>query len=283
MVETVNYPVNSRFVWNCLRTFCGKAWPVFLLFAAGMAIVLLLRFRKKYMGGGFALCSWTLILTAVVYNPLIVKLFVPRIVEKAIYYRLFWLLPAIPGAAWVITEAISLFGKRWQRYAAGAAAMILLLVCLPTNASLMSGFEKPDNIYKVPDGVVYACDVIHDDFGESDNLPRTIWAFELEIYVRQYNPGIKLCITRNFRLRYAGSQMVGENSKKKKIVNRITLLNGINSTGDVDTKSFRTALKKMRVDYLIIPDDYDCHEFLEEAGCKVVGEGHGVSVFRHYR
>ena len=77
--------------------------------------------------------------------------------------------------------------------------------------------------------------------------------------------------------------MVGENSKKKKKVNRITLLNGINSTGDVDTKSFRTALKKMRVDYLIIPDDYDCHEFLEEAGCKVVGEGHGVSVFRHYR
>ena len=280
MTETVNFDLNLFFLWKCLRVYWGKVWPLPLLFLAGMGLCLVICLRKKKTVPGVILLYWTLVLAVLIYNPLSVRLMVPRIVKKAFFYRLFWLIPVIPGLAYLFTLCAEVLRGRSRKILAATVILAGLFLIFPVNGELLKGIRRPDNIYKIPDSVVFACEEIHRDYTDEERLPKTVWAFELEVYVRQYDPSIRLTIGRNTRLRYAGSVMVGKAKKNKKYMRRVSILDGINDTGEVTVKAFRKAMKKTHTDYLVIPVSYTSHDFLKKAGCTVTAENDDVVVYR---
>ena len=121
------------------------------------------------------------------------------------------------------------------------------------------------------------------EYFREDRLPKTIWAFEQEIYVRQYDPSIMLSIPRDMRLNYAGSITVSKSTGSKRYKRRALILDVINSVRDnVRVKKFKNALRMTKTDYLIIPEDYTCHEYLKNAGCQVVSSGENVVIYRYF-
>ena len=295
MTEAKFFDLDPWFVYHCLRTYWGKTWPLFVAACAGMAVVLGLfvfgavksdgkhSFRDEKTWGGFVfLLMWFLVLGVLLLNPLSVKILVPRVMEPVIFYRVFWLLPVLPLCALAAT-AVTFLSKR-----GGVRFLVFLLIfgtviaVFPMNSQIRKGIRIPENIYKVPDEVVFACEEIHKDFGE-DTQPKTIWAFELEQYVRQYDPYMRLTIPRNTRLVYSGSQTVGERKPSKKYERRIAILNAINDAEEVPVETFRKAMEKTKTDYLIIPSDYTSHEYLKGAGCVEIASNEDVVVYRYYR
>ena len=282
MVEAVNLEISPLFAWKCLKAFWGKAWPVFLLFLLCLLVFCVCGMVQKQQTCGlfFVLCSCLLFVAC--YNPVSVRILVPRIVDRKIYYRLFWLIPAAPGLAFLAVSLIARLRAAAVRAAVCALAAAAFLFLLPTNMEILKGMPKPENVYKVPDAVVFACDEIHKDFGDDGN-PRTVWAFELETYVRMYDASIFLVIKRNTRLQYSGSITVPKKADTAKYRRRVTILDALNDAKEVPVRDFRKALKKTKTDYLIIPADYTSHDFMKEAGLRVVAANDDVVIYRFER
>lgn len=293
MTEAKFFDLDPWFIYHCLRTYWGKTWPLFLLACAGMAAVLLLLvfrlvktdgkvfFRDEITWGAFVfLLAWFLVLAVLLINPVSVKVLIPRVMEPVIFYRVFWMLPVVPLCALAASVLTFLSNRSGVRILVFLLVFGTVIAVFPVNSRLRKGIKIPENIYKVPDEVVFACEEIHKDFGE-DAQPKTIWAFELEQYVRQYDPYMRLTIPRNLRLVYSGSQTVGERKISKKYNRRVAILNAINDAEEVSVETFQKAMKKTKTDYLIIPSDYTSHEFLKEAGCYVIASNEDVAVYRY--
>ena len=287
MIETANFDLDLSFLRKCFKVYLGRAWliPVccILLLTAGVCLEGYRRHVGKkdrnHLVYFLLLC---VILGLTVYNPLATRLLVPRIFSKAIFYRIFWLMPAVPALAYVLVLAVARGRNKFLGGVILAAAFSASLILITQNTLLDHGFHRPENIYKVPQSVVYACDAIHEDFEEEERLPKTIWAFELEVYVRQYDPSILLSIPRDMRLNYAGSITVSKSTGSKRYKRRALILDVINSVrDDIKIKRFKNAMRMTKTDYLIIPEEYTCHEYLKEAGCQVVSSGEGVVIYRY--
>ena len=287
MIETANFDLDLSFMRKCFQVYLGRARLIPVSCAVLLVLLVCLdRFRRQPQKKGhdnlvfFMLLS--LILGLTVYNPFAALVLVPRIFTKAIYYRVFWLMPAVPALAYMLVMICSRMRNKIPGALIITAALAASLILITQNTLLDHGFQRPENIYKVPGSVVYACDVIHEDFKE-DRLPKTIWAFEQEIYVRQYDPSIMLSIPRDMRLNYAGSITVSKSTGSKRYKRRALILDVINSVRDnVRVKKFKNALRMTKTDYLIIPEDYTCHEYLKNAGCQVVSSGENVVIYRYF-
>ncbi|MDO5344273.1 MAG: hypothetical protein Q4E91_00805 [Lachnospiraceae bacterium] len=265
-----------RYAWETLKVYWGAGMPFFVYFAAGLIWTAVDKKQKE------ARVFWyyTIVLGLTVYNPLLVRYLVPRWIESTVYYRFFWVLPVTIAVAYDMTLLISKCGRRWLKLCAAAVLLVLIGTTASVNETVLDHLQPPSNIYKVPDEVVQACALIHEDY-KGEGEPKAVFTFDLEVYVRQYDASIRLSIDRETRLYYNGSQTVGnpENSKTYKRKKRI--LDVINSAEEVPIKQFQRAMHQTRTRYLVIPAEYACHDYLKEAGCEAFGEAGGYIVYRY--
>lgn len=262
------------FVLKCLRLYWGSC-PFLIYFCIGLIWTLV--FQK----GKSARVFWyyTIMLGLTIYNPLLVHFLVPRFMDAQIYYRMLWILPVAIGVAYYFTLIVAKCSKSWMKWGTAAALLAVIMFTSSVNGNIVYNIRLPENIYKVPDAILYACEMIHQDYtGEEE--PRAIFTDEYEIYVRQYDPSIRLTIDRDTRLYYNGETMVGAIEEDAKYKRRARILDVINSKGGVSVNKFRQAMQKTKTNYLVIPQSYSCHEYLEKAGCVPFAWGENMVVYR---
>lgn len=274
MSAAIGFENSWLFVLKCLKEYWADC-PFLLYFFAGL--IWTYGWKKGKEDRIFWYAVWVLGLT--VYNPLLIHLIVPRFLDAEIYYRFFWLLPVTIGVAYYAALMVAECGKTWKKCAAAAVFMALIVTTSSVNGNIVYNVRLPENLYKVPDAVLYACDLIHRDY-EGEGEPKAVFTDEYEIYVRQYDPSIRLTIDRNTRLYYNGSSVVGEVKETKAYKRRKRILDVLNSAEEVPVKKFRKALQKTKTNYLVVPEWYSCHAYLLEAGLTVVDQTGGIIVYR---
>ncbi len=290
MGDALNFQVDGSFAMRCFSLYLGDGRWLALLFLAGLVLI-----AWKRSGKPERLLLWgTLLLVLTVYNPLIVRIVVPRLVDPEVYYRLFWLLPMAIGAAYFVVRLMVLCPYKAGKAAIGAAFIACALLVGQPNAFLFANLHRPENIYKVPSALIWACDEIHKDFAQhkdemkesyknfpEESTPRVVFAEGLEVFARQYDPGIYLALNRDSRLRYNGSQVVGEAKSKKDTRRTRRILDVLNGKTTVKIEKFKTAMRRKKASYLVIEAGSSCHAYLLEVGCEVIGEGGGYVLYRY--
>lgn len=274
MSAAIGFESSWLFVLKCLDEYWAGC-PFLIYFFVGLIWTYVCKKGKE------ARVFWyyTIVLGLTVYNPLIIHYVVPRLVDAELYYRFFWILPVTIGVAYFFTLGVAECKKNWMKWVVTAVLMAVIVTTSSVNGNIIYNVHLPENLYKVPDAVLYACDIIHRDYdGEGD--PKVIFTDEYEIYVRQYDPSIRLTIDRNTRLYYNGSSVVGEVKENNAYKRRKRILDVLNSAEEVSVKKFRKAMKKTKTNYLVVPEWYSCHDYLLEAGLTVVDQTGGIIVYR---
>ncbi len=289
MSEALHFLTDKWFIVHVMDRYFGDGRLFPALFALGLIYTL---FRQKREGA--RLLGWiTLILGITIYNPLVIKKIVPALVRQDIYYRLLWLLPVAIGCAYYVVLLAVKMPAKWMKvlvlaFFIGAAAFT---GSINANLKLLT---LPDNIYKVPEALIWVNEVIHQDYEENKEQikasyskfyehlsPRCVYEDELEVFAPQYDTTIHLGINRDMRLYYNGveSMTINPNKATYKYCRRI--LDVLNSKSKVSLKRFHKAMKKRKINYLVVNTGKPCHEYLIKAGCTVIGEDKGYTVYRY--
>lgn len=274
MSEAINFESSWLFVAKCLKEYWAGC-PFLLYFFIGLIWTGIRKKEKESRVFWF----YTIFLGLTIYNPLIIHFVVPRFMEAELYYRFFWVLPVTVGVAYFFTVWVADCGKSWKKCLVCVGLLVLIVTTSSVNGNVVYNLHLPENLYKVPDQVLYACDIIHRDY-DGEGEPRAVFTDEYEIYVRQYDPSIQLTIDRNTRLYYNGYTVVGEITENNRYKRRKRILDVINSAEKVSVKKFRKAMTKTKTNYLVIPEWYSCHDYLLDAGLEVVDQTGGIVVYR---
>lgn len=274
MDQALNFENSWLFVLKCLKEYWAGC-PFLLYFFIGLIWVTLRKRERE------ARIFWlyVIVLGLTIYNPLVIHFVVPKFMDAELYYRFFWVLPVAVGTAYLFTCLVAECPKNWLKGLAAAGLLALIVATSSVNGNVVYNVRLPENLYKVPDQVLYACDIIHRDY-DGEGEPRAVFTDEYEIYVRQYDPSIRLTIDRNTRLYYNGYSVVGEVKENNRYLRRKRILDVINSAGEVSVKKFQKAMRKTKTNYLVIPEWYSCHAYLLEAGLEVVDQTAGIVVYR---
>ncbi|MBQ6323085.1 MAG: hypothetical protein IJI24_09440 [Lachnospiraceae bacterium] len=281
MTDALYYDRDWLFVWKCMKAYLGNWRWVLWVLLAGTLICFAQAICSRKSNQGVYASGGMLLLTVTLLNPWLVLKVLDRLVEPAAYYRFFWALPMTVIGAYFLTRLVVKAPGKFGKFAALCVIALLLFLGRDKSHVLTVNLHIPENIYKVPDGLIYACDIIHEDYqDDTGRRPRAVFSDRYELFCRQYDASIRLTIDRDLRLAYNGSQTVGTVSQSKANKRRIQILDAINSQNDITIKQFRRAMTRTRTDYIIIPDYFTSHEFLLEAGCEKLGEGEGVVVYR---
>ncbi len=292
MGQVSSYDINPAFIWECFKLYWGDGWIFPVLMAAALLVVLL-RMKKT----AAMLLFWcTLILCVTIYNPLFIHVIVPEIVEKETYYRTFWMLPVIPGAAWLGTWLFNCTAKKWVR----CACMIVLLGIVVTRGGAQANvqsLELPSTVYKVPRALVWATDKMHTDFEEhkeeiqafykeqkgKDNAPKrpyAVYGGGLADTARQYDPAVRMAIKRNTQLLFYGSTVLSGSIKQKKYRRARVILNQLSGFQSVSVEEFREAMVNKYITYIVIYENAEQRTFLESCGLDLIGAKYGYQLYR---
>lgn len=267
-----------RFVQVCLKNYWGPC--LFLaLFAAGLVWTIIA--HKKQEPRVFLFYTLFLLLTA--YNPFVVKYLIPKLKFENEYYRLFWILPVAIGVAYYAVRFIFLSKKMGIRVTAGILAVILLIACGSPLTSVMQDLKMPQNVYKVPDDLIFACNIIHED-SEEEN-PRVVFDMNLNTLARQYDASLHLVLNRDAVIYRAGSTVAGTINKDNKYYKRQKCIMDVTyyAMDDVPLEMFQAALNLTGTEYLVFPLGLPKSEFIQEAGCVPIAENGSYVIYRYER
>lgn len=267
-----------RFVQVCLKNYWGPC--LFLaLFAAGLVWTIIA--HKKQEPRVFLFYTLFLLLTA--YNPFVVKYLIPKLKFENEYYRLFWILPVAIGVAYYAVRFIFLSKKMGIRVTAGILAVILLIACGSPLTSVMQDLKMPQNVYKVPDDLIFACNIIHED-SEEEN-PRVVFDMNLNTLARQYDASLHLVLNRDAVIYRAGSTVAGTINEDNKYYKRQKCIMDVTyyAMDDVPLEMFQAALNLTGTEYLVFPLGLPKSEFIQEAGCVPIAENGSYVIYRYER
>lgn len=267
-----------RFVQVCLKNYWGPC--LFLvLFAAGLIWTIIA--HKKQESRVFLFYTLFLLLTA--YNPFVVKYLIPKLKFENEYYRLFWILPVAIGVAYYAVRFIFLSKKMLLRVAAGILSVILLIACGSPLTSVMQDLKLPQNVYKVPDDLIFACNIIHEDSKEEN--PRVVFDMNLNTLARQYDASLHLVLNRDAVIYRAGSTVAGTINEDNKYYKRQKCIMDVTyyAMDEIPLEMFRAALNLTGTEYLVFPLGLPKSEFIQEAGCIPIAENGSYVIYRYER
>jgi hypothetical protein len=263
-----------RFVKACMAQYWGSClFP--LLFAAGLIWTVLRHRRQAEM----IFLGYTVFLFLTVYNPYLVKVLVPALSFEVEYYRLIWLLPIIPGAAYYGVRLVFDRKHTWQKAACVLVLVALILVTGTPLSGVVENFALAENLYKVPDDLLDVCEAIHKDTDEES--PKVVFDSGLNNIARQYDASLKLVINRDAALYRAGSQTIEKKDEDSVWYQRQkTILDVVDYEEDVSPEAFQEALSGTGADYLVVRVAMSKHDFLVENGCVPIAKTEGYVVYR---
>lgn len=262
-----------QFVWVCLQNYWGTCL-YWILFGTGILWSLLC--HRKQESRIFLSYAVFLLLTA--YNPFLVSYLVPKIDFENEYYRLFWILPVIPGVAYYAVRLIFAVKKLWGKVLLTLIFSAILAVTGTPLQGVVQNFALTENIYKVPNDLRAVCDVIHQDSTEAE--PRVIFDGSLNSLVRQYDPSLQLVLHRNAVLYRAGSTVIdGIDENSDWYFRQKTIMDVLYYDQQVELSDFVYAITGTHTDYLVVPLSWYNHEYLHEAGCEPIAQTENYIVY----
>ena len=248
------------YVFICLEKYWSGCWfPWLFLFGCVIGRI----FYKKKTGRIFWGYLVTLCLT--VYNPLIVNLVLSVLKFNMEYYRFFWLLPVVPALAYYLVTISYLPKWTGVKVIVACTGAVLIMILGNPMDTVAVDYKFIDNPYKVPDDLEEVCAAIH-QYSSKEN-PRVVLDLELNLYARQYDPSLRMVLSRNAVLYRSGSTSLSVDTKSDSYKRQKILMDILYYHVNFDITRFRTALMETKTDFFVVPIEYEFNDFLVESGC----------------
>jgi len=203
----------------------------------------------------------------------IIKLIISKLTDDATFYRFFWCLPVMFAFCYVITQ-ISRHSKGIDEKV--VFAVLIIAILLMSGKTFLENWKAPDNRFQVSDDTLYASIIIDEDCEKEQ--PIVALPYELHIEIRRYDASIIWAIQRKTYLFVNNNGYYHEEcpSKTEEMVIR-AVYTGMQE----DPEALEKALKKLKVDYLVVSKAYEMTDYLAQVGCIAVGDTGNYCVYRY--
>lgn len=266
------------FVYACLKEFGGTTYFIGF-FLIGIFYVWMNGTKKERYFFGWI----TLFLALTIYNPVLANSAIRIMDMSAEYYRFFWILPITLLIAYLCTKIVDM--QKGTGKKAGVTVLILIILMFSGNPVVTSGisWQMPENKYKVPDELISACTLIHDD-AKDNRFPKSVFEYDYNTMVRQYDGTMRLTLDRDLYLLELGSNTVSiRNMTEEEITNQRIIIQVIqNHNMEIAPLMFAAALHATETEYLVISkSSQDVLAYLTSAGCVSFADTGEHIIFRY--
>ncbi len=218
------------------------------------------------------------LLLVTVYNPLFPVMINRFFDVNNEYYRFFWITPVVILLPYAAAKLVMMMKDRSSRWIMAVALVILMI--LSGNFIYRNGYQKAENIYKMPSELMEIADLIHE---QSDKVyPQVLLEYEYNMQMRQYDPKILLTIDREDYLYanthdYSGEMISDEDHPQYKLLGVIAR----NQTIDIMPDDFAEALEKTHTEYVVIGNDSLLHKYMGLAGLYPVATTENHVIYKY--
>ena len=263
---------NVENVWEIFNNYMGsELWIV--LFAAAFLIVFC--FAGKGQKLNILLAAGLSVL--IVFNDFVFRYY-GKTVEKATFYRFFWMLP--------VTFVIAYAAARMIRFIPWTSikALFLAVVLMTAAFAGFSGTQKYD--FKLPESenmLDLEIEELSEKIRETGTMslqepPRILMPIEVQLEYRTYDAFAVAVVGRDVYMEYS----LGGNSKSaaKKQDDETILSTLVNGYGIPEAQTVKKALKAKKTDFVIASSIPGVAETFEAAGCERFGETENYVLLR---
>lgn len=245
----------TKIFWD---NYWGKSLVMWLLV---FSILYLLIFRRHKKSTKY-LIPYTAVVLILFFCPISAK-FIQKCIGKTVYWRVLWLLPAIPAIAAAMTEFLKERKNKGIQF--GLVLLAIAAIAYSGKGIYAAGnYKLVNNYQQVPDEVAAICEMVKKDAGDSEFL----LAADNYIgpYVRVYDPSICMMFNREGR----GNAGAGARRLYLEINAPVFNYTNIGAVG-----------KRILCNYLVvkIPNEQQKKE-LENQGYQEVGTAGNYSLYR---
>ena len=274
-------------IWNMITTYywVSPTWRALTIIAM---IYLVLRMdkpaRKKLCF--IALFSVLIVLNDVSYGVLV------HIFNAASYYRFLWVVPygMVVAYAWMrmlmdFSEQHSdeQLAKQKRLSFIFAFCGIILVFLYTTQGNYFARFnnDRPHNIEMVYDDVLETKEIMdrERESGNAGEIPVIAGPHSIMLQYQTLDAG---CLMVTDRVVYLQIRTYGQDvsQKSKKYQDKYLLSTICEDGAKPDVKQVKKAMKRRKVDYMIVRAGMDMEDYMESLGCSPVGQTTSFLVYR---
>lgn len=217
-----------------------------------------------------------LVLLLTVYNPVSPVILMHFFDVNSEYYRLFWIAPVVILVPYVAVRLILMADSKGGK--AYIFALVVILFVLSGNFLYSNGYEKAENIYKMPGELIEVSEIIHRD---SDAVyPKVFLEYEYNMQMRQYDPKIMLTVDREDYL-YAISYDYTEEMLTDDTHPQYRMLASLIKQKPVEEADFINALELSHTEYVVLDKQNHMTDYVKLCGLRLIGETANNNVYRY--
>lgn len=240
--------------------------PLFIL-----CLIVLLAKGKSNVKKRIFICF--LISVIIIFND-ISRSMIGKFVSLQTYYRFLWMVPILLVIAYVAVQYWSEIKEMRYRVLVVVLTAFLLFGVINVTYIDKEYLSKNINIDREEQGVIEVCDMISEH--KKVEEPKVAFDNYLQLRVRCYDASIQWGISRKaylYILRTGYGQNTGRYTKEEYIIQ------AVNSGIQVDQSALKNALKKKKIDYLVVNSQYGMEEYFEQIGWYVIDNAAGYSLY----
>lgn len=246
--------------------------------------VIITRFQDYFAGSGFGLLFFACLLFLLFWKRdrkirdslfwpvliIVLAVFCPatgwllmKLVGTDVYWRMYWLLPVVPLAAYAGTTLV--FGLKGKGKKILLTAVCLALIAV--NGTFVFSdtyFEDRENNYKLPTQVIWVADAINEHARENRIKRKKILAPSyVAVYIRIYDASI--------RQRY-GRNLVNHPDRQQEVYELI-------NSDDPDYEKLAARVRKAKSRYVVLKDEADDQQTMETMGFEKIYDSDAFDVY----
>ena len=245
------------------QKYWGNGFYVYLLLAA--CLYFLVFGRKKERSR--ILSGYIVVFLAVFFCP-VTAYIIQKCIGRSVYWRVLWILPAVPLIAYAGTCLIKKVGASRPRQYILLIFIAAVLAFCGTGLNKDGFYKKVQNVQKIPDEVVSICNLINEQKEENEEIYLAT-DDKIASYVRVYDPSIKMPYGRGGKgasgkkaARWLHKQLVAEVPVIKKVVKNA---------------------KRLKCNYLVFPVPSKKKQlYMETKGFYLIGQVNEYGIFKYY-
>lgn len=246
---------NSLNYLNVLKDYIG-AGKYYLLYIASLIIIMIkgTKRAKKYF-----VCV-TLIYCITIYNPFLAEYIAKYLTGASVYWRVFWLLPMEFSIIYSFILLINLKNNNFYKIAIFAVEIALIILLGEFVWTQKNGFEKAENLSKIPQTIVEHTKFILNEEKENDRQITVMAPLEPlhSVTMRQLTSSINLFWSRDM---YMPDLYSDEQLEEMRKINNIYR----QEKTDLDEKQFEIIREKYKINWIIIDSlNNNMNELLEK-------------------
>lgn len=190
------------------------------------------------------------------------------------YYRFLWMIPIVFLLSAALSEAAVKVKKMWGRVILVVVALCCTLYIVPSFYA-RTNVVLPANEYGISEDVIEVSEIISADKSVENPLIGAPYGLLFTLHV--YDPSLMWGIRRN-AFHYFDLLPAGQEPEKYKNQYEVILAVSYGMTTDVE--KLQTAVRKLKLDYLVVRSDLEAEWLFEAIGCLNVGTGTNYTVYR---